>query len=213
MLGSILAFTVTAVLLTIAPGLDTMFVLRTSMRSGGRAGLVGGARITLGVFAWGAATAFGLSALLVASRLAFDVLRIIGAVYLCGVGLRMLWRARRSRPGSSKADLTQGAAPASARDAFRTGALTNLLNPKVGVFYITLLPAFIPHGAPMLSTSLLLASIHAALGLIWFSALALLVGRMRRLLARPTVQRQVEQVTGVAFIGFGTRLALTLRHA
>jgi threonine/homoserine/homoserine lactone efflux protein len=210
-LGSVLAFTLAALLLTITPGLDTMLVMRTSVRSGSRAGLVAGAGITLGVFAWGAATAFGLSALLLASRLAFDVLRIIGAVYLTTVGVRMLWRARRGT-GAQTEESKPRATPASAGEAFRTGALTNLLNPKVGVFYITLLPAFIPHGAPMLTTSLLLASIHATLGMAWFTLIALLVGRVRRLLDRPRVQRRVEQLTGIAFIGFGTRLALTLRH-
>jgi threonine/homoserine/homoserine lactone efflux protein len=210
-LGSVLAFTLAATLLTITPGLDTMLVMRTSVRSGGRAGLVAGAGITLGVYAWGAATAFGLSALLLASRLAFDGLRVLGAAYLFTVGARMLWRARRGA-GAQSVEAKATATPGNAAEAFRTGALTNLLNPKVGVFYITLLPAFIPHGAPMLTTSLLLASIHAALGMVWFTLIALLVGRIRRLLDRPAVQRRVEQVTGVAFIGFGTRLALTLRH-
>ncbi len=97
--------------------------------------------------------------------------------------------------------------------AFRTGLLTNLLNPKVGVFYVTLLPQFIPRGASVLTTSLLLAAIHVALGLVWFTVIALLVGRIRHLVARAAVRRRIEQVTGVAFLGFGVRLALALRLA
>jgi threonine/homoserine/homoserine lactone efflux protein len=210
MLASVLAFTLAATLLTITPGLDTMFVIRTVVTSGRRIGLVGGVGISLGVFAWGVATAVGLSALLVASELAFDVLRIVGATYLCGVGARMLWRSRRSRTGPGHLEAT-GHGTVKGREAFRTGLLTNLLNPKVGVFYVTLLPAFVPHGAPMLGSCLLLASIHVTLGMLWFVLLALLVGRIRVLLARATVQRRVERVTGLAFVGFGARLAFTLR--
>lgn len=212
MLASVFTFTLAATLLTITPGLDTMFVIRTVVTSGRRSGLIGGAGISIGVLAWGVATAVGLSALLVASQLAFDVLRMVGAVYLCSVGARMLWRSRHKRTGPGQLDAT-GHAVVTGREAFRTGLLTNLLNPKVGVFYVTLLPAFVPHGAPMLGSCLLLASIHVTLGMIWFALLALLVGRIRSLLAREAVQRRVEQVTGLAFIGFGTRLALSLRRA
>lgn len=211
MLTAILTFAAAAALLTITPGLDSMYVLRTVVGSGRATGLIAGAGISLGVLAWGVATAVGLTALLLASPLAYELVQMIGAGYLFFVGARMLWRSRRRASQGVDADTVDLRVPP--WRAFHTGLLTNVLNPKVGVFYVTLLPQFIPHGASVLTTSLLLAGIHVALGLVWFTVIALLVGRIRHVVARAAVRRRIEQVTGVAFLGFGVRLALALRLA
>lgn len=211
MLTAILTFAAAAALLTITPGLDSMYVLRTVVGSGRATGLIAGAGISLGVLAWGVATAVGLTALLLASPLAYELVQMIGAGYLFFVGARMLWRSRRRASQGVDADTVDLRVPP--WRAFHTGLLTNVLNPKVGVFYVTLLPQFIPHGASVLTTSLLLAGIHVALGLMWFTVIALLVGRIRHVVARAAVRRRIEQVTGVAFLGFGVRLALALRLA
>lgn len=199
-----LTFAAAAALLTITPGLDSMYVLRTVVGSGRATGLVAGAGISLGVLAWGVATAVGLTALLLASPVGYEVVQVIGAGYLFFVGVRMLWRSRRGAARDVDADPAD--LQMSRWRAFRTGLLTNVLNPKVGVFYVTLLPQFIPRGASVLTTSLLLTTIHVALGLAWFTVIALLVGRIRHLVARAAVRRRIEQVTGVAFLGFGVRV-------
>ena len=216
MLTAALAFSVAALLLTLTPGLDTMFVIRTSIASGPRVGFVGGLGVCLGTLVWGSASAAGVTAVLVASSAAFDTLRIVGALYLTFVGLRLLWHAHRARaahtPGVAESPKAVGAGwtpgrSTSGLEAFRTGLFTNLLNPKVGVFYMTLLPQFVPRHAPVFAFSLLLASIHAAEGVAWFALLTAATTRVRRLLIRPLVKRALDRVTACVFLAFGARLA------
>jgi threonine/homoserine/homoserine lactone efflux protein len=101
--------------------------------------------------------------------------------------------------------------PAGARRAYVEGLFTNLLNPKVAVFYLAFLPQFIGPGDPVLAKSILLASIHGIEGLVWLSLVTLFVARLRPVLARPRVQRALESVTGLVFIGFGVKLAASRR--
>jgi threonine/homoserine/homoserine lactone efflux protein len=202
-LTATLAFAVVAALVTITPGLDTVLVLRTTMSGGRRAGYLAGIGVCGGCLLWAIASAAGLTAVLAASRFAFDVLRLAGACYLLWLGGRALWSARRT------ADADVGGPPAmNGRTALRQGLTTNLLNPKVGVFYMSLLPQFMPHDAPVFWTSLLFAAIHDVEGLIWFAFVVLAAGAARRTLTRPSVRRTLQRLTGLAFIGFGIRLAL-----
>ena len=199
MLSAALAFAAVAALLTITPGADTALVLRAAVGGGPRAAMVAGAGVCLGVLVWGAATAVGLAALVAASPTAYDLLRLGGAAYLLFLGIRT-WRT-----AGNKHD-------APTRNGwFRTGLLTNLLNPKVAVFYVSFLPQFIPHSAAVLPASLLLASIHAVEGLLWFGVLAAATDRLRHVLERQQVRRAVERFTATVLVGFGLRLALESR--
>ena len=199
MLSAALAFAAVAALLTVTPGADTALVLRAAVGGGPRAAMVAGAGVCLGVLVWGAATAVGLAALVAASPTAYDALRLAGAAYLLWLGIRT-WRTA-GEPHD---------APRSNR-WFRTGLLTNLLNPKVAVFYVSFLPQFVPDGVPVLPASLLLACGHAVEGLLWFGLLATATDRLRHVLARETVRRVVERVTATVLVGFGVRLALESR--
>lgn len=204
-LGLLLAFGLVVALLTITPGLDTALVLRTAAVAGrGRAwGAVAG--IQAGVLAWGAAAAVGVSALLLASQLAYDVLRFAGAIYLVWIGLRMLWSAIRApRPVEPVVD----ARADSFRAGLRQGATTNLLNPKVGAFYVAVLPQFIPADAPALAWGLALAAVHVVLGVAWLGTLVVVARSFKRWLQRPAVTRWVDGVAGTVIAGFGVRLAL-----
>ena len=201
--SSLLAFGAVAALLTITPGLDTMVVLRSALLSSRRAGMLAGLGICLGVLLWGVASALGLSALLATSRAAFDVLRLAGAAYLVWIGGRALWSARHQQMGFEIGTRR----PRSAAAAFRIGLLTNLLNPKVGIFYVTLLPQFVPAGAPVLPLTLGMAAIHAVEGIVWFALIVLLLGRIRGWVLNPTVSRRLNQLSGVTFIGFGLKIA------
>ena len=201
----LVAFAIFAAVLTVTPGLDTMLVLRTAALTGRRAGMAAIAGITLGCLGWAVASALGVTALLTASRLAFDVLRVAGAAYLCWLGGRALWRARRpvpADPAASRMDVQPGAAA-----AFRTGLVTNLLNPKVGVFYLSVMPQFLPDANPLLG-SLALGAVHVVEGVVWLSVIVLAVVRARSWLTRPAVKRRLEQLTGLVFLAFGLRLAL-----
>jgi threonine/homoserine/homoserine lactone efflux protein len=202
--GSLLAYTAAAVLLTITPGLDTALVLRTAAAEGSRPALFAAVGIVGGCLVWAASVAAGLAVLLVASRFAYTVLRWAGAGYLLYLGVRMLCRPRTSFLESNRSGIR-------GRSAFARGALTNLLNPKVGVFYISFLPQFIPSGVSVAPYAMLLGLIHAILGLLWFACLIGVMGPLARWLRRPNIVRTLDRATGTVFILFGARLALEAR--
>jgi threonine/homoserine/homoserine lactone efflux protein len=205
---AVLSFAVVAAALTVTPGLDTALVLRAALtRSRGEAAATA-AGIVAGLFVWGAAAAVGVSALLTASDLAYDVLRYAGAAYLLWFGARLLTRAARG--GARRDELHQPPATSGWRAA-RAGLATNLLNPKVGVFYVALLPQFLPAGSDPLLVGLLLAGVHAVLSVVWFALLIALAGVLGRRLRRPSTVRVIDGVTGATLLGFGVRLALAGR--
>lgn len=207
--AAVLGFAIVAGLVTITPGLDTTIVLRTAIAGGTRAGWATAFGVTTGVLAWAGAAAAGVSALVTASEQAGMVLRWGGAAYLLWFGLRMLTEAWRGAPPHHEPTAAESRPAPTA--AFRQGLLTNLLNPKVGAFYVALLPQFLPDGYSPLSVGLLLGVVHNLEGLIWFAMVIGLAARMRGWLARPAMRRGIDAVAGLAVIGFGARLALTQR--
>jgi threonine/homoserine/homoserine lactone efflux protein len=204
--AALLAFTATAALLTITPGLDTALVLRTAAAEGPRRAMLAAVGIALGCLGWGLLVGAGLGALLAASQLAYEILRWAGALYLFTLGLKLI-RAPRQALDLAEAN---GAAPTQPNWLLR-GFLTNMLNPKVGVFYVSFLPQFIPAGASVLGWSVLLASIHNVLGLIWFGALVAATQPLVGALRRPGVMCWLDRLTGGLFLAFGLKLALDAR--
>jgi threonine/homoserine/homoserine lactone efflux protein len=202
---AVLTFAVMALALTRTPGLDTALVLRAALTRSRRDAAATAAGIVTGLFVWGAAAAVGVSALLTASQLAYDVLRSAGAAYLVWFGVRLLVRAARGARGAEPV----GAAGSSAWRAARQGLATNLLNPKVGVFYVALLPQFLPSGSHPLAAGLLLAGVHGMISVVWFALLITLASALGRRLRRPGTVRAIDGVTGTTLIGFGLKLAFT----
>jgi threonine/homoserine/homoserine lactone efflux protein len=205
---ALISFTLAAGLLTITPGLDTALVLRTAAVEGGKQALLAGVGICSGCLLWGAATSFGLSALLAVSGFAYNVLRIVGAIYLGYLGIKLFIRAFAST--CSHSAVGPVVEEKKGRDSprwLKRGLLTNLLNPKVGVFYLSFLPQFIPAGVQVWSFSMLLALIHAAVGFLWF----LLLTNATELLSSWLRQRRVvvalDSAMGAIFLGSGLRLA------
>lgn len=209
-LTPLLAFAAAAGLLTVTPGLDTAMVLRCATSGGPRRGGAAALGIALGCLVWGSGAAYGLTALLATSEMAFTAVKWAGAAYLFWLGLGLLLRKRRAPVQSSAGQAAD--AVGGGREAFRRGFLTNLINPKVGVFYITFLPQFIPLGADVATYALLLAAIHVALSLVWFALLIALTVPLGRWLARPAVAAWLDRATGLVFIGFGVRLVLAERR-
>ena len=203
---ALIAFAVAAGLLTLAPGLDTALVLRAAAVEGPKRAALAAIGIGVGCLAWGAAAALGLAALLQASALAFTALKWAGAAYLVWLGLNMLLRPR------ARFEVT-AAAPSGQGDAawLRRGLLTNLLNPKVGVFYVSFLPQFLPTGVAPAPFIFLLAGLHVVMGLVWFACLIAATQPIATALKRPAVVRWLDRATGVVFLGFGVRLALERR--
>jgi len=203
---ALVAFALAAGLLTLTPGLDTALVIRTAAAEGPRRATGAAIGIGLGCLIWGAAASFGVGALLTASQAAYTVLRWVGAAYLAWTGIRMILKPRdRFEPGEMKA---VDAGPIA---GLRRGLLTNLLNPKVGIFYVSFLPQFIPAGVDPARFGLVLTRVHVAEGLLWFAALIAATVPIAGLLRVPAVVRWLDRVTGCVFVAFGLRLALERR--
>jgi threonine/homoserine/homoserine lactone efflux protein len=200
---ALIAFVAAATLLTITPGLDTAMVLRTAAVEGPRTAALAGLGIICGCLAWGAAVALGLGVLLAASSFAYTVLKWAGAAYLAWLGIRLILRPR------SQFDV--GAASSQRGNWWARGFLNNLLNPKIGVFYVSFLPQFVPAHVAAGPFIFLLAVIHGALGAVWFAALIAAASPLKRWLGRQAVVRWIDRVTGAVFLGFGLRLALDRR--
>jgi threonine/homoserine/homoserine lactone efflux protein len=205
-LQALIAFSIAAGLLTLTPGLDTALVLRTAAVEGPRPAWRAAIGIFLGTLVWGGAVALGLGALLGASRLAFTVLKWAGAAYLVWLGLNLILKPR------DRFEIAK-ASPEAPRDGdwLRRGLFTNLLNPKVGVFYASFLPQFVPAHVAAAPFMFLLACLHVVMGVAWF---ALLIGATRPIagaLQKAAVVRWLDRLTGGVFLGFGVRLAMERR--
>lgn len=205
---ALLAFGVAAALLTITPGLDTALVLRTAAVEGPRRAALAALGVVAGCLAWGAAVALGLGVLLAASSLAFTALKWAGAAYLVWLGLNLILRPRDRFEAQADAPTTAYGAGLA---WLRRGFLTNLLNPKVGVFYVSFLPQFLPQGAPAGPFIFLLAALHGVMGLAWFAALIAATRPIAGVLQRAAVVRWLDRLTGGVFLAFGVRLALERR--
>lgn len=204
---SLLAFCAAATLLTITPGLDTAMVLRSAVAGGPRQAIATAIGIGLGCLAWGAAVAFGLGILLTASALAYTIVKWAGAAYLLWLGAKLLLHPRN---GIDK-DAVPVPAAVGRGEALRRGLLTNLLNPKIGVFYVTFLPQFVAPGYDVALFSFGLACIHVVIGTACFAVLIAVTAPLNRQLRRPAVIRALDRATGAIFVAFGVKLALSSR--
>jgi len=198
----LVAFVGLAALLTILPGADMALVTKNVLTVGRRRTLATIAGIGAGCALHATASALGLSAILATSATAYYVLKTIGAGYLVWIGLQSIRDAGKpAAPAMTRSSRHQALGP------FFQGFLTDVLNPKVAVFYLTFLPQFISPGEPVLRRSLLLAAVHIAMGFVWLTAYAWFVDRLGAVLTRPAVKTWLERATGGLLIALGTRLA------
>jgi threonine/homoserine/homoserine lactone efflux protein len=207
---AVLQFAVVAGLLTVVPGLDTALVLRATLVHSRAYGLATTTGIQIGTLIWGVAAATGAAAVLAASQSAYRVLTILGAAYMVWLGASMLWKTFR-RQTSAPAVAADVASSPKLRRGFTVGLATNLMNPKVGVFYIAMIPQFVPDGVSPLWMGLLLAAMHCVLGTAWSCSLIGGAGFFKDRLAGSTAVRWIDRITGGVLIAFGTRLALAPR--
>ena len=200
---ALMAFTFAAALLTLTPGLDTALILRTATVEGARKAIQAQLGINAGCLAWAAAVAFGLGALIAVSELAYNLLKWCGAGYLAWLGVQMLLKPRQQM---GDVTLSSGS-----QNAFLRGFFGNLLNPKVGIFYVSFLPQFIPTGHSPVLWTFGLVLIHVVLGTLWS---ALLIGSTRKLsgiLKQEGVVKWLDRTTGAGFLLFAAKLALSRR--
>ena len=188
----LLSFFAVAALVIVTPGQDTALTIRNTLRGGRRDGVLTACGVAAGQLVWAVASSAGLAALLVASEPAFHALRLLGAAYLIYLGLDSLWRAARGRAASNTVLLGKPR-------PFRQGLLSNLANPKMAVFFSSLLPQFASSFAGLLALGVL----FAAMTLTWLS----LVARAGELLRRPRLRRAVDAFVGAVLTAFGIKLA------
>lgn len=209
---ALLGFALTATLVILAPGPDSMLVMRNTVRLGLRAGWTTAAGTMSGLLLWAVAAALGISALVEASRIGYDILRFAGAGYLIWLGLVSLglFRRRKNPHHEQQHDMPDGE-PVRWGRTYLNGVLSNLLNPKIGVFFVALLPGFVPAGAPTALFCIALGTWFAVETLAWFGVMAWMVARGVGWLRRSSVQRWLERATGAVLIAFGLRLATESR--
>jgi threonine/homoserine/homoserine lactone efflux protein len=201
MATAFVTFTLAAVLIVLLPGPDTLVVVRNLVRDGRRTAVLTVLGVLTGLVLWVSAAALGLSVLLRASHEAYLGLKVAGAVYLVFLGVQS-WRSR----AVVVADDTPARGGLLGR-GFLAGLATDLLNPKVGVFFVTFLPGFVPDGESVGLMSLAFGAIFVVLTALYFVVLISLAGRVTGWMAHPVVRRRLERFTGTVLIGFGARLA------
>ncbi|MGW8353377.1 LysE family translocator [Streptomyces wedmorensis] len=204
MLSTLLAFLGACTLIAASPGPSTMLIIQNSLRSK-RAGFLTVLGNETGVFIWGVTAALGLTALLAASQLAYDVMRIVGAAVLIVFGVKALVNARRGQ--GEEADHSAAAVRSGWR-AYRSGLLLNLANPKAAVFAMSFLPQFVPENAPHLATMIGLAALWAVFEIGYYGVYVWFVGRLRKVISRARVRKRLEQVSGGVLLILGIRMAV-----
>jgi threonine/homoserine/homoserine lactone efflux protein len=191
--GDLVGFVVLAIVVIVTPGPDTALTIRNSLLGGRGAGV---------------ATAVGV-ALLVAVEPAFAALRIAGAAYLIVLGIQAILSAIRSQPSTSMAGVA--GSRVSHGSALRQGIFSNLTNPKMAVFFPSLLPQFVSADAPSFAALLALGLLFSLMTLAWLTAYAFAVARAGDFLRRSAIRRTIEAVTGVVLVAFGIRVASATR--
>ena len=202
----LLPFIAVAAVVVVTPGVDMALVTKNALLHGPRTALATAVGINVGILFWTTAAALGLAAVIAHSTTAFTVIKLAGALYLVYLGLQVL-RASRCRPRMSAAPATR--APLNNRVAFRQGLVSNLLNPKIAVFFTSLLPQFATR--PAFGALLLLGLVFSSLTLVWLTAYAFAVAKAGDFLRRSRVRRALDGFTGAVLVALGLRLAAEQR--
>ncbi|MEB6666816.1 LysE family translocator [Acinetobacter vivianii] len=197
----LIPYLIAITLLTLTPGLDTTLIIRTATLESKAKAFQAALGINLGCIVWGIIVACGLGALLMTSDLAFNALKWMGAIYLTWLGLNLLLKPRTQLADINETTVTQ--------NWFIKGFWGNLLNPKVGIFYISFLPQFIPHSSSPIIWTMGLVMIHVVIGLIWSIFLIAAMQSISAYLKRPKFIKYMDRITGSIFILFALKLALS----
>jgi threonine/homoserine/homoserine lactone efflux protein len=205
----VLPFLAVAAVIVLTPGVDMALVTRNALLHGRRSALATAMGVNVGIAFWTVAAAAGLAAVVAASAEAFTAIKLVGAAYLVCLGVQALLHARRI--GAESVEVGRRS-PLGARASFRQGVVSNLLNPKIAVFFTSLLPQFVGAGGNVALRLVLLGALFNAMGVLWLVSYAFLADRGRMILTRPRVKRALDRVTGFVLVGLGVRLALEHRR-
>lgn len=206
-----LVFIGVAALVIVVPGPDTAVVTKNILMYGRRTALGTSLGVSAGLAVWTLAAALGVASLVRASEVAFTTLKLVGALYLIWLGLQALRAAGRGYDGDSDATAASARKELGPRGGFRQGFLSDLANPKIGVFFTSLLPQFVDPGQPVLLPFLALGAVFVLMTVVWLSAYCLVAARAADTLLRPRVRAVMDRITGVVLIAIGLRLATERR--
>jgi RhtB (resistance to homoserine/threonine) family protein len=206
----LLVFIGVAAIVIVIPGPDTAVVTKNVLIHGRRAGVGTSLGVSAGISVWTIAAAVGVASLVRASELAFTVLKLVGALYLVWLGIQAL-RASGRESSAEHPARRSGRSAMGARGGFRQGFLSDLANPKIGIFFTSLLPQFVSAGRPVLLPFLILGAIFVVMTVVWLLAYTAAAARAAQTLMRPRVRAALDRVTGVVLIGLGLRLAVERR--
>ncbi|EME52512.1 lysine exporter protein LysE/YggA [Amycolatopsis decaplanina DSM 44594] len=195
---TLLTFTAAAAVIVIVPGPDQALLLQTSAAAGRPAAVRTAGGVLLGIVLWGVASVLGLSALLANGSVAFRIVTVVGAVYLVWLGITALRSAvSAAHPAPRREDRGNSG-------FFLRGLLMNCLNPKIGLFYLSILPQFLPgSAASALGPELVLFAIYVTVSALWLFGFAFAAGSLHPFLNRPRVKRTLDSVVGVILLGLG----------
>ena len=200
----LIAFVGVSIAVVVIPGPDMALIARNVLRHGRSAGFATSVGVCTGILGWAVAAGLGVSTLLATSAAAFTALKLAGAAYLIYLGVTTL-RGAHDAPTTIDTDARPGLP---AHRAWSQGLLSSLLNPKLGVFFLTLLPQFITPGDSPGARSLQLAVIFDLIGLVWLLSYSAMLGAIGAGLARPGPRRFLRWLTGTILVGLGVRVAL-----
>jgi RhtB (resistance to homoserine/threonine) family protein len=201
----LLVFIGVAAIVIVIPGPDTAVVTKNVLVHGRRVALGTSLGVSAGLAMWTLAAAVGIAGVVRASALAFTVLKLVGALYLVWLGVQAL-RASRDT-GAGPAAHAGPRPPMGALGGFRQGLFSDLANPKIGIFFTSLLPQFVDPGRPVLLPFLALGAVFVLMTLVWLCAYCVVAARAAETLQRPRVRAALDRVTGVVLIAIGVRLA------
>ena len=202
-----LAFLGISILVIVTPGPDTALTIRNALLGGRRGGVFTALGVAAGQAIWALATSVGIVALLVASEPVFVAVKLAGAAYLVILGGQALWQALRPGASPAAADGRAARRPLAPALAFRQGVISDLGNPKMAVFFTSLLPQFAPDGGATVSSLAGLGLVFCALTFTWLALYAGAVARAGDVLRRPCIRRAIEGVTGAVLVALGLRIA------
>jgi threonine/homoserine/homoserine lactone efflux protein len=211
MLATLLPFLIACTAVAAVPGQSTALIIPQSIRGGKRAGLATVLGNESGVFVWGCAAAFGFTALLAASQIAYDGMRVVGACVLVWFGVQSFRSARQMKRDEAAQEpdaLDDDARTRGALWSYRAGLLTNLANPKAAIFAMSFLPQFVPAHAPKLMTMVLLAAVWAVYEICYYSTYVWCVQRLRTFFSKRKVRRRMEQISGTVMLGLAVRMVV-----
>jgi threonine/homoserine/homoserine lactone efflux protein len=201
------AFLAVSAVVIVTPGQDTALTIRNALLGGRRCGVCTALGVVTGQAAWALATSAGIAAVLVASEPAFVALKLAGAAYLVFLGVQALRAALSTKPARTSALRSTSRRPLASLVAYRQGVVSNLGNPKMAVFFTSLLPQFTHAGQSSFVALFLLGLVFCSLTLVWLTAYAVAIAKAGGVLRRPKVRRTIEGLMGAVLVALGLRLA------